>query len=239
MSGHNRWSQIKHKKAKEDSKRGKTFTKLIKEITIAARDGGGDPASNATLRHLLEKGREVNMPLDNAMRAIKRGIGELPGVHYDSYTYEGYGPSGIAVIIEVLSDNKNRTVADLRHLCSSEGGVLADSGAVNWMFDYQGVIRVSSPTITEDILLEHLLEYTIIDIKADGTTFTIVCDPKSVDQVKHALLTIPQLKIESAELEWVAKNPIDLSDEETERALDFLSALQDHDDVKNVYTNMA
>lgn len=239
MAGHNRWSQIKHKKAKEDSKRGKTFTKLIKEITIAARDGGGDPASNATLRNLLEKGREVNMPLDNATRAIKRGIGELPGVQYDSYLYEGYGPSGIAVLIEVLSDNKNRTVAELRHLCSSQGGVLADSGAVNWMFDHQGVVRVSSPTITEDTLLEHLLDYAISDIKYDGTMFTIMCDPKSVDQVKQALVSIPQLKIEGAELEWVAKNPVELSDTESERALDFLSALQDHDDVKNVYTNMA
>lgn len=241
MSGHNRWSQIKHKKAKEDSKRGKTFTKLIKEITMSARDGGGDPASNAHLRTLLEKAREVNMPLDNSMRAIKRGIGELPGVSYESYTYEGYGPSGIAVIVEVLSDNKNRTVADLRHLFSSKGGTLADSGAVGWMFEHAGVVRLTSAKLlSEDVLLEHLLDYNIMDIKSDDdTTFSVVCDPKSLDQVKQALLTIPGIKIESAELEWVAKNPMNLSEEATEQSLDFLSALQDHDDVKNVYTNLA
>lgn len=239
MAGHNRWSQIKHKKAKEDAKKGKTFTKLIKEITLAARDGGGDPASNATLRTLLEKAREENMPQDNAIRAIKRGIGELPGVHYEAYTYEGYGPYGIAVIVEVLSDNRNRSVADLRHLFSSKGGSLGESGAVNWMFERSGVIRVSGQSLTEDQLFEHLIDYGITDIRHDGTVFTILCDPKAFEQVKQAVKKIDNVTLEGAELEWVAKNGMSLSDEEAEKALDFLSALQDHDDVKNVFTNLA
>ncbi len=237
MSGHNKWSQIKYKKAKEDSKRGKAFTKLIKEITVCAKEGGGEPAGNARLRALIEKAKEINMPLDNITRAIKRGSGELPGVHYDAYTYEGYGPHGIAVLVETLSDNKNRTVADLRHLFSKGSGNLGELGSVNWMFKKLGVIR-GTGKLTEDQILEALMDYDITDISHDGAIITISCDPKSLDAVKTELKKIG-LTIDNADLEWVAQNTIPLSEEQSNKAIEFLSQLEDHDDVQAVYTNLA
>ncbi len=238
MSGHSKWSTIKHKKAKEDAKRGKAFTKLIKEITIAARLGGGDPNANPRLRTLVDKAKEINMPVDNTQRAIKRGTGELPGVSYEEIMYEGYGPNGIAVIIDTLTDNKNRTVAELRHLFNSKSGNLAESGAVSWMFEKKGVIRVTGAHLTEDMLLEKLLDFDVHDIWQDGNTFSIVCDMKSMEGIKSAL-TNESIHVESAEIEWVPNSTIEISDDAAEKAVDLLEALQDHDDVKNVYTNMA
>lgn len=235
MAGHNKWSQIKHKKAKEDSKRGKAFTKIIKEITLAARMGG-DPAGNPRLRALLEKARELNMPIDNAARAIKRGTGELPGIHYEEYTYEGYGPHGVAVMVETLSDNKNRTVGELRRIFSSNGGNLAETGAVSWMFEKVGVIRATG-AITEDALLEHLMEFDIKDIRYDDHIFSIYCDLKSLELIKQKVKDLG-MQVESAEPEWVAKNTIDLSEQDTEKTVTLLSTLQDHDDVQNVYANL-
>lgn len=237
MSGHNKWSQIKHKKAKEDAKRGKAFTKLIKEITVAAREGGGDFATNAKLRNLADKARDINMPQDNIVRAIKRGTGELPGVNYEAFTYEGYGPSGIAIIVDTLSDNKNRTVADLRHLFSTKGGNLAPGGAVTWMFKKTGAIRGTGP-LTEDQILDTLIEYEIEDIRNDDGAFVILCDPKSLDAAKNALKKAG-FTVESADLEWIAQDTMSLSDEQSDKALELLSALQDHEDVQNVYTNLA
>ena len=237
MSGHNKWSQIKHKKAKEDAKKGKQFTKLIKEITVAAREHGGDLAANARLRHLVEKAKQINMPQENIVRAIKRGTGELPGGNYQPFTYEGYGPHGIAILVESLSDNKNRTVADLRHIFSKGNGNLGESGSVAWMFYHIGVIRATG-TISEDALLEALLDYNIIDIKKDESHFTIQCDPKSLDAIKKSTQAAG-LTIESAEMEWVAKNAIELSDDQSEKVLDLLSTLDDHEDVQEVYSNLA
>ncbi|MCX5924997.1 MAG: YebC/PmpR family DNA-binding transcriptional regulator [Candidatus Dependentiae bacterium] len=237
MSGHNKWSQIKHKKAKEDGKRGQAFTKLIKEITEAAREGGGDPDGNPRLRFLLEKGRDVNMPIDNATRAIKRGTGELPGVSYIPLTYEGYGPYGMAVIIETLTDNKNRTVASLRHLCTTKGGSLGETGSVSWMFEKMGVIH-GSGAVTEDQLLELLIDFSIHDIKVEDNSFAVFCDPKSVDQVRTAIKN-GGLLVESAEFEWVPKTTVALADEQAEQAIGFLSAIQDLEDVRNVYANLA
>lgn len=238
MAGHNKWSQIKHKKAKEDSKRGYAFTKLIKEITAAAKAGGGDPAGNPRLRLLLEKAKEINMPLENSTRAIKRGTGELPGVSYEELQYEGYGPGGIAVIIETLSDNKNRTVASLRHLFSKMGGSLGESGAVSWMFEKQGVIRGTGQAVTEDSLIEALMEYDIKDIRNDDGLFSIIIDPKQLEIIKTAA-NKAGLHVEHAAIEWVAKTQTEL-DQSTERsAFEFLEALQDHEDVQNVYTNLA
>ena len=237
MAGHNKWSQIKHKKAKEDSKRGKAFTKLTKEISVAAREGGGDPEANARLRQLLEKARYINMPQDNIVRAIKRGTGELPGVHYEPYTYEGYGPHGIAIVIETLSDNKNRTVADLRHMFSKGGGSLGESGSVSWMFKNIGVVR-GTGSMTEDELLEALLEYDIADIKRDGQFFSVFCEPRALAVVKKAAQGAG-LSVEHAELEWVAQTNTELTDDQTKKAVDLLSTLHDHDDVQNVYTNLA
>ena len=238
MAGHNKWSQIKHKKAKEDSKRGKAFTKLIKEITVTAREGGGDSSGNARLRTLLEKAKTINMPLENVTRAIKRGTGELPGVHYAALIYEGYGPFGMAVIVDTLSDNKNRTVAALRHIFSSHSGNLSETGSVSWMFEKMGVIRVSSEKLNEDTLLEVLLDFDVKDINQNGTFFSIFCTPQSLQQIKKVIIDIGII-VESADLEWVPQNTTTLTDEQTEKALEFLSALHDHDDVQNVYANLA
>jgi YebC/PmpR family DNA-binding regulatory protein len=237
MAGHSKWANIKHKKAKEDAKKGKAFTKIIKEITIAAREGGGNPDANPRLRLLLEKGREANMPLENATRAIKKGTGELPGMSYEEYTYEGYAPHGIAVIVDAITDNKNRTVAEFRRLFSENGGTLGDSGTVSWMFEKLGVVNAIGKT-TEDELLEHLIEYDIKDIRLDEETCSIYCDIRSLEAVKQAVEKAG-LKIESAGLEWVAKNTMNLNDAQTEKVFAFLSEVQDHEDVKNVYTNLA
>lgn len=237
MSGHSKWSTIKHKKAKEDATRGKKFTKLIKEITIAARDGGGDPSANPRLRLLMDKAKEINMPQDNMMRAIKRGTGEMPGVAYESYHYEGYGPGQCAVIIDMLTDNKNRAISTVRNFFGKQGGILAESGAVSWMFDKLGVIRIPKDGATEEDLIEKLLEYDVKDIYLDDSMFVITCEMTQLDQVKHALEKL-SYKIESAELEYVPKSTIPLDSATEERAYEFLQALEDLDDVQNVYTNI-
>lgn len=238
MSGHSKWSKIKHKKAKEDAKKGKAFTRLIKEITMVAREGGGNPDGNARLRNLIDKAREINMPQENITRAIKKGTGELPGVHYEQSHYEGYGPGGIAILIEALTDNKNRTVADVRYIFSKQGGNLGETGSVNFLFQHMGVVMATGNS-TEDQLLEALIDFDITDIKQDdGNQFSIICDPKSLDAVKKAVKDLG-LKVEKAELEWVAQNPVEVADAQANKAVALLSALEDHEDVQNVYTNMA
>jgi len=237
MAGHSKWSTIKHKKAKEDAKRGKAFTKLIKEITVAARLGGGDLAGNPKLRLLLEKAKEINMPKENAERAIKKGTGELPGVSYESVTYEGYGPYGIAVMVDTLTDNKNRTVSDMRRLFSSKGGNLAESGAVSWIFAKKGLVKASGDEISEDELLEKLIDYDVDNIAKDETIFFITCEAKALMQIKSATEDIG-LKVESADLEWIPKTTTKLTEEQAEKAYEFLGKLDDHDDVQNVYTNL-
>jgi YebC/PmpR family DNA-binding regulatory protein len=237
MAGHNKWSQIKHKKAKEDAKKGKAFTKIIKEITMVARENGGDPDHNPRLRLLLEKGKEANMPLENAIRAIKRGTGELPGVNYEEYVYEGYAPNGIAIMVDAITDNKNRTVAEFRRLFSENGGTLGEAGSVSWMFERLGAIHVAN-TVNEDQLLEDLIEHDITDIQVDNSSCIIYCDPKSLKPIKD-YIEAKGLKIDSSGLEWIAKNTVDLQDSQTEKVYEFLSAVQDHDDVQNVYTNLA
>lgn len=235
MSGHSKWATIKRKKAALDNKRGKAFSQLTKEITVAARLGGGDPAGNSRLRLLMEKARVINMPSDNIARAIKRGTGELPGVSYEASTYEGYGPQGIAVMVDVLTDNKNRTVADLRRLFSSQGGSLAESGAVSWMFNKLGVVQAVGK-IDEDTLIEKLIEFDIKDIDQADNIVTITCDPRALEGVKNAI-TYLGLKVEHADLEWVAQNDLDLHGEPAQKATEFLNELEEHDDVQHVYTN--
>lgn len=237
MSGHSKWKTIKHKKAAQDAKRGKAFTKLIKEITVVARDGGGDPNANPRLRMLMDKAKEINMPLENITRAIKKGTGELPGQAFEAINYEGYGPGGIAVLIESLTDNKNRTVSDMRHIFSKASGNLAESGAVSWMFERKGVLTAQTNK-SEDELLELLLDYDVSDIKKEEHLFMIYCEPKETDAIKH-LLEQHNIKVEIAELEWVAKNSIELDEQETAKAIEFLEQLDDHDDVQHVYTNLA
>ncbi len=238
MSGHSKWATIKHKKAKEDSKRGKVFTKLVREITVAAREGGGDLAGNPRLRLILEKAKEVNMPLENITRAIKKGTGELgDGAMYEAFTYEGYGPYGTAVMVETLSDNKNRTVSDLRHQFTKAGGNLAEGGAVAWMFEHKGVVRAHG-SMTEDELLEKFMDVNLDDAESHDGVVTLTSKIPELDAVKKAAQAVG-LKIETAQLEWVAKTPVQVEDQEKEEAIfKFLEALDDLDDVQHVYANL-
>ena len=236
MAGHSKWANIKHKKAKEDAKKGKIFTKLIKEITVAAKQGG-DPASNPRLRLLLEKAKQENMPAENATRAIKKGTGELPGVHYDPMMYEGFGPGGIAIIVETLSDNKNRTVAEMRTTFSRGGGNLGEANTVNWMFEKKGVIRMQDTGVSEDELIEKLLDYNVESIHIGDGIVTITTDHAALGQVRDALTDLNH-KIDDAELEWLPKNTVSISPEEEEKAYALLESLEDHDDVQHVFTNL-
>jgi YebC/PmpR family DNA-binding regulatory protein len=236
MSGHSKWANIKHKKAKEDAKRGQTFTKIIKEITVCAKNGG-IPENNPQLRQLIEKAKEANMPGDNITRAIKKGTGELPGVSYEAISYEGYGPGGTAIIIEALTDNKNRTVADLRHIFGRHNGNLAETGAVNWMFDKLGVIRGTITGQSEDDLLEALMDFDVQDISTQDNLVSVTTAMASLFQVKDALVKLG-MKVESAELEWIAKNNLDVDAETEEKAFALFQALEDNDDVQNVYSNL-
>lgn len=236
MAGHSKWANIKHKKAKEDAKRGKQFTTLIKEITVCAKVGG-DVHGNPRLRHLVEKAKKLNMPGDNISRAIKKGTGELPGVAYEPVTYEAYGPGGIAIIIETLTDNKNRTVADMRQILSRNNGNLAETGAVNWMFEKLGVIRAKANNMTEDQLLEQLIDYDIQEISTHDGTLTITTPLGSLGDVTEAVKKIG-LTVDDSEIEWVAKSLAAVSPEQEEKAMSLLEKLEDNDDVQNVYTNL-
>ena len=239
MAGHSKWSTIKHKKAKEDAKRGKVFTKLIKELTVAARDGGGDPAGNARLRIIIEKARAANMPQDNIVRAIKRGTGEREGVQYEEAMYEGYGPHGIAVIVETLSDNKKRTVASVRHLFSKMGGNLGENGSVAWMFEHKGVVRFPAAGKSEDELVEKLLDYNVEDLVVIDDVASVECAMEDLESVKKGVET-EGFAVEAADVEWVPKNKItpESSDQE-EKIYKFLDAIEELDDVQNVYANVA
>ena len=238
MSGHSKWSTIKHKKAKEDAKRGKLFTKLIREITVAAREGGGDPAGNPRLRLAVERAKSANMPQDNISRAIKKGTGELEGLSYESATYEGFGPGGMAVIVETLSDNKKRTVAAIRHLFSKAGGSLAENGAVAWMFEHKGVLRVAAEKKDEEELYEQLLEFDIDDISFSDSIAVITCEIKDLDKVRKQLEEAG-FKIDDLQIEWVPKELIQINDSAQEQKIyKFLESLEDLDDVQNVYTNL-
>lgn len=238
MAGHSKWANIKHKKAAEDAKRGKLFTRLSKEISVAARTSGADPSANPRLRQLIEKARALNMPLDNVSRAIKRGTGELPGVQYEAHMYEGYGPDGIAVMVDVLTDNKNRTVAELRRIFSSAGGSLAESGAVSWMFQRSGVIRAKDEqNRSEDDVMAAVLAYDVSDVQKDENIVTIYCDLKSLDAIK-TVLEQENFVIENADIEWVAQNPVDLNETQAKKAYEFLEKLEEHDDTQNIYSNI-
>lgn len=239
MSGHSKWATIKHKKAKEDAKRGKVFTKLIRELTVAARDGGGDPSGNAKLRLIIEKAKSANMPQDNITRAVKKGTGELEGATYEEILYEGYAPGGVAVIVEVLTDNKKRTVASVRNVFSRLGGNLAEAGAVSWMFGHKGMIRAAANSHSEDEVLEELMDYDVDDVSVSDGIVSISCDLKELEKVRKAVEDIG-LKVEDAQPEWVAKNLMALGDEnQEEKVYRFLENIEELDDVQNVYTNLA
>ncbi|UCE05565.1 MAG: YebC/PmpR family DNA-binding transcriptional regulator [bacterium] len=236
MSGHSKWSTIKRKKAKSDAQRGKIFTKLIKEITVAARLGGRDESSNPALRTAIAAAKVANMPAANIERAVKRGTGELPGVVYENVTYEGYGPGGTALLIEVLTDNKNRTVAGIRHIFSKHKGNLGETGCVAWIFEKKGIITVDSNKISEDELLELTLESGADDMRTEDDMYEIVTQPTSFEDVKGALID-HNIAIESAEITKHPKNTVKVNEKEAEQLLKLMDALEDHEDVNHIYSN--
>ncbi len=236
MSGHSKWATIKRKKAVLDAKRGKIFTKLIKEITIAAREGGGDPAGNPRLRLAVDNAKAQNMPQDNIDRAIKKATGELEGVTYHELTYEGYGPAGVALLVEVATDNKNRTVAEVRHFFSKNGGTMGETGSVAWMFDRKGVITLPAEGKKEDDLMEIVLEAGADDLSTEEDFFEVQTAVESFEPVRKALAD-KGFKIENASLQWIAKNTIEVKGEDAEKVMKLIEALEDLDDVQNVYSN--
>jgi len=236
MSGHSKWSKIKHGKAREDVKRGKIFSKLIREIMVCARDGGGDPSFNPRLRTLIATAKAANMPNDNIDRAIKKGTGELGGVSFDEVTYEGYGPGGVAIMVDVLTDNKNRTVAEIRHIMGRYNGSLGESGCVAWNFDKKGMIMVDAAEASEDALLDAALEAGAEDIAREGDTFEVVTAPNDVTDVKEAL-EAQGIAVATAEITMLPKNTVSVDDKTAESLLKLMDALEDQDDVQHVYSN--
>ncbi len=236
MSGHSKWHSIKHKKAAVDAKRGKLFTRYIKEITIAARLGGGDPESNPRLRHAIDGAKSVNMPSDNIKKAIMRGTGELEGVNYEDVVYEGYGPGGVAIIVEAVTDNKNRTVAEVRHVFSKYNGNLGESGCVSYMFAKKGLIIVPAAGIDEDKLMETALENGAEDLKREGENFEIITSPEDFDKVLQAVKE-NNYPVESAEISRIPSTYIKLEGKQAEQMLKLYEKLEEIDDVQNVYAN--
>lgn len=235
MSGHNRWTKIKHKKEAMGATKGKLFTKLIKEITVAARTGGGDPDGNARLRSAISLAREANMPADNITRAIKKGTGELEGVSYDEVSYEGYGPGGAALVVECLTDNKNRTAGEIRHLFTKGGGNMGESGSVAWMFERKGTVQVK-PGPSEEQVMEAALEAGALDVVAQDDGFEVRTEPADVHKVSQALEQ-KGLGLGEVKIGLVPKTSVRLEGEEAQKMLRLLELLEDSDDVQNVYGN--
>ena len=236
MSGHSKWSTIKRKKGVADAKRGKMFTKLIKEITISAREGGGDPGANPRLRLAIDNAKAANMPADNIERAIKKATGELEGVTYTEITYEGYGPGGVAMLIEVATDNKNRSVAEVRHLFSKYNGSMGENGSVAWMFNRKGIITLPIQNKTEDEIMDIVLEAGAEDIQTEEDYFEVQTDLESFEPVRKALVAA-DMQIENASLQWIAKNTVNVSGDDAEKVMKIIEAMEDSDDVQNVYSN--
>ncbi|MFZ0448946.1 MAG: YebC/PmpR family DNA-binding transcriptional regulator [Desulfatiglandaceae bacterium] len=236
MSGHSKWSSIKHKKGAADAKRGKIFTRLIREITVAARMGGGDPDGNPRLRTAILAGKAENMPKENIDRAIKKGTGELEGVSYEESNYEGYGPGGVAVLVDCLTDNKNRTVADVKYLFERHGGNLGEPGCVAWIFDKKGLIVVEKDQVDEEKLLELALEAGAEDMSEEESEFEVITDPSDFEAVKEAIdkAGIPYTL---AEISMIPKNTVKLEGKKAQQMVNLMSGLEDNDDVSNVYAN--
>jgi YebC/PmpR family DNA-binding regulatory protein len=236
MSGHSKWSSIKHKKAATDAKRGKLFTRFIRELSIAARAGGGDPESNSRLRHAIDGARAANMPSDNIKKAIQRGTGELEGVNYEELSYEGYGPGGVALLVEAMTDNKNRTVSEVRYVFNKYNGNLGEQGCVSWMFTRKGMIIVSASAIGEDELMEVVLESGAEDMKKEGENFVISTSTEDFDKV-HQALKAKKIAIESAEISKVPSTYIKLEGRQAEQMLKLYDKLEELEDIQNVWAN--
>jgi len=236
MSGHNKWSTIKHKKGAADARRGKIFTKLIKEITVAARMGGGDAAANPRLRSAILAAKSENMPKDNIDRAIKKGTGELEGVSYEEVLYEGYGPGGAAILVESLTDNRNRAVAEIRHILNKGGGNMGSNGCVAWMFDLKGYISLDRKKVDEDLLMETALEAGAEDIREDEDEFEVITEPENFETVKQAIEKAG-IAYDMAEVTRLPQNTTVLQGKEAEQMIRLMENLEDCDDVQKVYTN--
>lgn len=237
MSGHSKWSTIKRKKGKADAERGKIFTKLIKEITIASRDGGGDPAGNPRLRTAIANAKAENMPAANIERAIKKGTGELPGMSYEEHFYEGYGPGGVALLVQVLTDNKNRTTSEIRHLMAKHGGSLGEAGCVAWMFGTKGLLTVERSAVSEEKLIDIVLEAGAEDVDTFAEDAYEVYVPVSEFDAVHKALEKASIAVRSAELSRVPSTNVTLEEKDAEPFLRLLELLEDHDDVQKVFSN--
>ncbi|MFH1128218.1 MAG: YebC/PmpR family DNA-binding transcriptional regulator [Candidatus Omnitrophota bacterium] len=236
MSGHSKWKTNKGKKSIADAKKGAIFTKVIKELTIVAREGGGNPDTNPRLRAIIAKAREANMPQDNIKMAIKRGTGELPGVIYESVTYEAYGPSGVAIMVEALTDNKNRTSAELRNIMSKKGGSFAGTGAVIWMFTKKGYFLIEKAQAKEDELMDLVLEAGAEDMKTDGKNYEITTSVQNFEKVKQAI-DAKAIVCQDAEVTMIPSSTIKLTGQDAKQLLGLIEALEEHDDVQQVYAN--
>ncbi len=236
MSGHSKWKTNKGKKGIADAKRGATFTKIIKELTIIAREGGGNPDTNPRLRAVMQKAKEANMPSDNVKMAIKRGTGEIPGVVYETVMYEAYGPGGVAMMIEVLTDNKNRTSAEIRNIMSKKGGNFAGTGAVSWMFTMKGYFLIEKSQAKEDDLMNTVLDSGAEDMKSDEKNYEVFCAPQNFEKVKQAIEG-KGIKAQDAEVTMVPSSTIKLTGNDAKQLLGLIDSLEDHDDVQQVYAN--
>ena len=237
MSGHSKWHTIKHKKGAADAKRGRLFTRIIKELTVAARAGGGDPDSNPRLRTIVAEAKAVNMPAENIKRAIRRGTGEEPGVQYEEVTYEGYGPGGVALIIETMTDNKNRTVGEIRHLLTKYGGDLGQSNSVSWKFEKKGYIVIEKARASEDTLMAAALDAGADDLRDDGDNWEVISAPEAFPTVKDAIEKLG-IAPESAQVAQLPKNYVSLEGRAAQSMLKLLDLLEDHDDVQHVWSDM-
>lgn len=238
MSGHSKWSTIKRKKEKIDSQRGKIFTRLAKEIIIAAKTGGGDPNANMRLKTAIQRAKDANIPNENIKRAIQRGTGELAGVNYEEITYEGYGPGGVAVMLEIMTDNRNRTAGEIRHLFSKYGGNLGESGCVAWMFDKKGLIVIdkSETDLSEDDLMLLALDSGAEDLKNEEDSYEIIAAPDDLDVVREALAG-QGIPIAVAEVTMIPQNTVNLTGDDAKKMLTLIDMLEEHDDVQNAYAN--
>ena len=236
MSGHSKWAKIKRKKGANDAKKGAQFSKLIKEITVAARMGRGDPEGNHRLRRAIDTARAGSMPLDNIERAVKKGTGELEGVHYEEITYEGYGPGGVALMIESVTDNKTRTVSDLRNLLSKKGGHLGETGSVGWIFKKQGYLSYSKTGLTEDKIMEVALEAGAADIVDGEEEWEVYCEPQNFDEVRKKIEKAG-LKAQDAEISMIPQNTIKLGLADAQKTIDLMDSLDENDDIQKVYSN--
>ena len=238
MSGHSKWSTIKRKKGAADTKRGQAFTRLIKEVTIAARMGGGNPEGNPRLRTAVAAAKAENMPKDNIERAIKKGTGELEGVNYEEFTYEGYGPAGVAVYVEIMTDNKNRTAADVRHIFSKNNGNLGENGCVAWMFEKKGTFVYDKSEVDEEKLMEYVLDAGAEDISEEESTWVVMTDHKDFYSVKEAIDKIDALPSYTvAEITMIPQNTVKVAGKEVEQVLRLMDALEECEDVQNAYAN--